>query len=100
MKLGKRCTILFGKESLSSGLRKEPMSQEQNEKPNEDAVCFGIDQERIAKENRRASLLHELYYYIIDDPSFIKKCTESSTKRWKHGSRSLTNVYLEQNLQQ
>ena len=32
---------------------------------------------RINKENRRASILHELYCYMLDDPSFIKKVYEA-----------------------
>mgnify|MGYP005975121825 FL=1 len=45
-----------------------------------DTAYTGLDPsfiKRINKENRRTSVLHELYYYMLDDPSFIKKVYET-----------------------
>ena len=59
------------------------------ESTRKDTAYTGLDQsfiERINKENRRTSVLHELYYYMLDDPS-LKKCMRLSKEQLKHVSR-------------
>ena len=85
MRKGRKCTILSGKGYRNSARRKivimknaliQNTDTEQNESPCEDTPCAGLSPEfakRINTENRRASLLNELYYHMVDDPSFIKR---------------------------